>query len=463
MKELKEYSFNIQIKTIACYNGKNEILRWGDFMNVQTLLSKGDIQCHCGRTHHCDTKTLLVADNVYCRIPNLLEGIDHVMVISDGNTRPLCGEKVIETLTDAGITVDEAYFDQTEVLVPDEKAIAYAERFVKEETRVIIGVGSGVINDLSKYIAYEHGIPSMIVATAPSMDGFASAGAVMFLKGLKVTCQRRAPRWIVADKAVLANAPIDMIRSGIGDIMGKYSALSDWKLAYLLSEEPMCDMIYEMVETELNACADNIDAIMQRNPSAIGRLMESLAIVGIALAYQGSSRPASGSEHLISHYFELQGVKNHEPYFPHGIDVGYASIVSEILRKRIADENPDDFQFDFNKAHWTEEIKRCFGDTADEIETLQEKNKTFEIDRSTYIRNHWKEIKAMLDQTPGVEFICGKLKDAGYDIHTFVDTYGMNKIRDAVCYATDIKTRYTLLQLLRDTGYLEKYAKELKL
>ena len=84
----------------------------------------------------------------------------------------------------------------------------------------------------------------------------------------------------------------------------------------------MCDMIYKMVETELNACAENIDSIMNRDPASIGRLMESLAIVGIALAYQGSSRPASGSEHLISHYFELQGVKNNEPYFPHGIDVG---------------------------------------------------------------------------------------------------------------------------------------------
>ena len=431
-------------------------------MNVQTLLNKGDFKCDCGRTHHCDTQTLLVDNNVYCQIPDLLDDIHHVTVISDGNTRPLCGEKVIEALTEAGITVDEAFFDQTEVLVPDEKAIAYADHFVKAETQAVIGVGSGVINDLSKYVAFLHDIPSMIVGTAPSMDGFASAGAVMFLNGLKVTCQRKAPRWIVADKEVLANAPIDMIRSGIGDIMGKYSALSDWKLAYLLSEEPMCDMIYEMVETELNACAENIDSIMNRDPASIGRLMESLAIVGIALAYQGSSRPASGSEHLISHYFELQGVKNNEPYFPHGIDVGYASVVSEILRKRLVNENSEDFKFDFDKTLWLKEIKRCFGDTAAEIEELQKKNKTFDIDRSTYIRNHWKEIKEILNQTPGVDFIRNKLRDAGYDINTFIDTYGMSKIRDAVRYATDIKTRYTLLQLLRDTGHLETYAKELE-
>lgn len=430
-------------------------------MDVQKLLQKGTFDCECGRTHHCDTVALVVEKGVVDKIPGLLQGYDHVMVISDGNTRPLYGEKVIEALKGAGFTVDEAYFDQTEVLVPDEKAIEAAQKCVRPGVKAVIGVGSGVINDLSKYVAFEHDVPSMIVGTAPSMDGFASSGAVMMLKGFKVTVTRKAPRWIVADLDVLANAPMDMIRSGIGDILGKYSALSDLKLAHLLSTDPMCDLIYQMVEEELTACADNIDAIMSRDPAAIGRLMESLAIVGISLAYQGSSRPASGSEHLISHFFELTSLTWHKPYFPHGIDVGYASIPAEILRKRLMDEDPATFALGFDRAEWDADLTRIFPAMHGDIEALQDKLGTYTTDRSTFIREHWDEIRGILGQTQGVEFILGKLTAAGFKLDEFKAMYGMDTIRDAVLYATDLKDRYTLLSLLRDTGYLEKYAKEL--
>lgn len=433
-------------------------------MNVQDLLQKDAFLCDCGREHHSDTKTLQVGDAaIYDRIPEMLGGIRRVLVISDGNTRPLCGEKVIAALAGAGITVDEAFFNQTDVLIPDEAAIAKAEACFCEGTGAVIGVGSGVINDLSKYIAFNHQVPSMIVATAPSMDGFASSGAVMMLKGLKVTCSRRAPRWIVADMHVLANAPIDMIRSGIGDLLGKFSALSDWKLATLIGSEPACQMIYDLVETETKACIDNINAIMQRDPAAIGRLMESLAIVGITLAYQGSSRPASGSEHLISHFFELTCVKNHLPYFPHGIDVAYSAVVSEMLRGRLAEADPATFAFHFDRSAWRRGLVRCFDDMAPEIEAMQDKNGTYTTDRSGFIRDHWPAILSYLQQTPGVAFMKKVLGKAGYDLEDFKAMYGLDKIRDAVRYASDIKTRYTLLALLSDTGKLMPYAKELTL
>jgi glycerol-1-phosphate dehydrogenase [NAD(P)+] len=433
-------------------------------MNVQDLLQKDAFLCDCGREHHSDTRILQVGDAaIYDRIPGMLGGIHRVLVISDGNTRPLCGEKVIAALAGAGITVDEAFFNQTDVLIPDEATIAKAEACFCAGTGAVIGVGSGVINDLSKYIAFNHQVPSMIVATAPSMDGFASSGAVMMLKGLKVTCSRRAPRWIVADMHVLAGAPIDMIRSGIGDLLGKFSALSDWKLATLMGNEPACQMIYDLVETETNACIDNIDAIMRRDPAAIGRLMESLAIVGITLAYQGSSRPASGSEHLISHFFELTCVKNHLPYFPHGIDVAYSAVVSEMLRKRLAEEDPATFAFRFDRSAWHRGLVRCFDDMAPEIEAMQNKNATYATDRSGFIRDRWPTIRSYLKQTPGVAFMKKILGKAGYNLEDFKAMYGLDKIRDAVRHASDIKTRYTLLALLSDTGKLETYAKELTL
>lgn len=431
-------------------------------MNVQAQLAKGSFQCHCGRVHQCDTALLRIERGVLKELGTILAGFHHVLVISDGNTRPLCGQAVIQVLKDQGFTVDEAFFNQKTVLVPDEKAIAAVEAVYMEGTQAIIGVGSGVINDLSKYIAFTHGIPSMIVATAPSMDGFASSGAVMMLGGFKVTCPRKAPRWIVGDIDILTAAPMEMIRSGIGDILGKYSALSDWKLAHILSKDPMCDLIYQMVEEELETCVDNIPKIMERDPDAIGRLMESLAIVGISLAYQGSSRPASGSEHLISHFFELTSIMKNKPYFPHGIDVGYAAVIAEILRKQLLQEDPGTFATDFNRREWEAGLQKVFGEMAEDIITLQDDAKTYTTDRSALIRENWEAIQNILGQTPGVEFIVEKLEAAGFHLDEFIALYGWESIRNGILYATDLKTRYTLLELLSDTGYLKRYATALK-
>jgi len=166
---------------------------------------------------------------------------------------------------------------------------------------------------------------------------------------------------------------------------------------------------------------------------------------------------------MISHFFELTCLKNHRPYFPHGIDVGYAAVVTEMLRKRLLGEDPESFAFRFDRAAWRKGLEENFGDMADEIQEMQDKNGTYEKDRSGFIRDHWDTIRPMLEQTPGTDYIRGKLKAAGFRMEEFLDMYGLGQIRNAVRYASDIKTRYTLLSLLSDTGYLETYASELDL
>ena len=86
-------------------------------------------------------------------------------------------------------------------------------------------------------------IPYIIVATAPSMDGYASDGAAMILGGMKETVKAGLPKAIIADTNVLKNAPMDMIKAGYGDIIGKYSALNDWKFANIVYGEFFCNYI----------------------------------------------------------------------------------------------------------------------------------------------------------------------------------------------------------------------------
>ena len=114
------------------------------------------------------------------------------------------------------------------VLVPDEKATDRLKKLVSDRTDLIVGIGSGVINDICKYVSYTCELPYYIVATAPSMDGYASNGVALILGGMKISPGARPPKAIIADTNVLKNAPMEMLQAGYGDIVGKLSYLNDW-------------------------------------------------------------------------------------------------------------------------------------------------------------------------------------------------------------------------------------------
>ena len=431
-------------------------------MNVKELL-RGEFLCSCGQKHSCDIKEILVEKGALDKIPGFLAGHKNALLVSDGNTKPLCGEKVLEKLRGAGMNVTEAFFNQTSLVIPDEHSIAFVDSFVTADTDVIVGVGSGVINDLCKYVSFTHKLPYMIVATAPSMDGYASKGAAMIISGMKVTYTTHVASWIVGDTDILANAPMDMIRAGIGDILGKYASLNDWKLACLLNDEHHCQLIEDLIQGELDACAANIPACMARDPQAIGRLTESLAIMGVSIAYMGSSRPASGSEHHFSHFFEITGIIHHRDYFCHGLDVGYATVLSQRLRYWILTLDPAAFRHGRDDAAWEAEIRRVFASRAPEVLELQKQVGFYGVDRVQRIRDNWAEVCRIIRTSPTGEEVLAMLRLAGYHMDELTDMYPEAVIRDCMIYAKDLKDRYTQLWLLQDTGMLEETARKVRL
>ena len=174
-------------------------------------------------------------------------------------------------------------------------------------------MGSGVIQDLCKYVSYQAKLPYYIVATAPSMDGYASKGAAMIWDNMKVTYNAHVPEVIIGDVDVLKDAPMEMIQSGYGDILGKYSCLNDWKLSRVVNGEYFCRYVYDLTYEILCKTKDLGPKLLERDAAAIETLMEALVGVGIAMAYVGNSRPASGSEHHLSHFFEVTGIMNGKP------------------------------------------------------------------------------------------------------------------------------------------------------
>jgi glycerol-1-phosphate dehydrogenase [NAD(P)+] len=338
-------------------------------------------------------------------------------------------------------------FSGAEILVPNETAIAEITDNLKD-IDLIVGTGSGVIQDLCKYVSYYNNVPYIIVATAPSMDGYASDGAAMITGGMKVTYKAGLPRAILADTEVLANAPIDMIKAGYGDIIGKFSALNDWKLSRCVNGEYFCDYIYNLTYEQIKRTLDLAQGILKRDEQSIKTLMKALVIIGILMSFAGSSRPASGSEHHLSHFFEITGILDETPYFPHGIDVAYSTVITAKIREKILSRPFPSGIYRTSPKAYTEIMTRIYQSAADGCISLQEKNGNYTNHRA-YLQKE-DNIRAILAEMPTADAILQMLSLADLDMADFYRLYGNERIEQAIFYAKDLKDRYTVLWLYYD-------------
>ena len=335
-------------------------------------------------------------------------------------------------------------FDGSRVLIPNEESIERVESELGE-CDLILGVGSGVIQDLCKYVSHDKGVPYAVVATAPSMDGYASNGAAMITGGMKVTYPAGLPVAIIADTEVLAGAPMEMIKAGFGDIIGKYSALCDWKLSTAVNGEYFCDYIYDTTYDMINKTLAEAKGLLRRDKESLRTLTEALIVVGIMMSFAGSSRPASGSEHHLSHFFEIVGIVKGEDYFPHGIDVIYSTYITAKLREKLLKTEFPRVSYRQSRQELKAELDRVYLTCADSCIALQEKVGNYKRDRASIYTEREEEIRAILKECPTADRILEIMNLAEIDLGAMYQLYGREKISDAVRYAKELKDRYTVL------------------
>ena len=413
-------------------------------MNHISALLRGINTCACGMAHACPIDAVHIGSGALQRLAGLCAPYRHILLVTDDNLWSVCGAKAlaqIENKAEALVLSGNGH-----VVVPDESAIAQIEEKLTDETDLLIGVGSGVINDLCKHVSFVHGLPYMIVATAPSMDGYASVGAALILGGMKITLGARPPKAIIADTAILRDAPMDMIQSGWGDIIGKYSCLNDWKLSALLFGESFCQTVYDLVMDTTKRVDHLAEGVLKREEEAIAALMEALVIVGVAMSYVGNSRPASGSEHHLSHFFEITGIVHNQPYYPHGTDVLYAAVVTARLREILRGAKPERQSFD--RAAWESDIRRIYASSADGVIALQDKLGWYARDDFGTILAKWDAVCDVLSEAPSEADMRKRVEKIGLSMPEFDAFYGSAKISDAIRYAKDLKDRYSVLWLL---------------
>jgi len=380
----------------------------------------------------------------------LSNGYGNVLVVCDPNTRRVAGEYVINSLRRAGVTVVECCFADDEP-IPDEYAIGFITAAYTSEIDLILCVGSGTLNDLCTFVGAKVGCPSAVVGTAPSMDGYASLGSAMVLEGLKVTPPTQCPVAIFCDIDILMTAPMLLTAAGLGDMLGKITALADWRLAHILVGEEMPQDIVSIVETALDKIIAGAPNLAKRDPDVIKSVTEGLILSGIAMSLYGDSRPASGTEHHLAHFWEMRMLTEGRKPALHGIKVGLATIIGLIMWNGI--KGSECIRKASSHSNHESEIKRLYGRSADSILSTENPDLPIEM-----IKENWKSIQEIAASLPSPEDIAAML--AAVDAPTRPSEIGLTEdtLRDSIIYARDRKKVYTLLQLLGDLGCLEDSA-----
>ena len=304
-----------------------------------------EYSCACGKSHKVDIQAIRVGSGVIQELPGILRdlGASHIFLVADNYTYEAAGRQVEQLLDQAGLAYHKRVFQTETPLVPNEYALGSVLAAMTSQDDMLLAVGSGTLNDVTKYVSARTGIPYVIAATAPSMDGYASTVAPTILDGFKTTLPAVYPAAIVADVDILKDAPMPMLTAGFGDIIGKFTSLADWRLSHQLNGEYYCPEVADVIEAAVETCAANAQALAQREPQAIQAVTEALILSGLAMGMVGVSRPASGAEHQMAHYWEMDALRRGEEHPLHGNAVGVGTVLAASLYEMAAEYLPQGF------------------------------------------------------------------------------------------------------------------------
>ena len=313
-----------------------------------------EFACECSmKKHRAPLEGYEISSGAIKKIPEILSEYKRIYLVADANTYKAAGMAVEEILKANGQHYKTFVFNELPVL-PNPDSIGKlilnfqpldAKPNVFEYNALpdfILAVGSGTINDICRITSYRLGLPYGIVGTAPSMDGYASAGSPILHDGTKTTIQATTPKYIIADLDILKDAPYDMMLAGIGDMFGKYTGMLDWELARDYSGEYFCDKIAADVIEATDKCLANGYELANRNPECVKNVMEGFLVTGLGMAYVGNSRPASGAEHIVAHAWELFDIESGNHPHLHGLEVCEATRLVSIMYKMLLEETQDE-------------------------------------------------------------------------------------------------------------------------
>ena len=419
-------------------------------------------KCACGKIHDAGFDRMNVGPGAVQTVAEEVKrlGGTRVFLLADENTVKVGGKRVENLLTDAGIPVVPCVLSGS--VEPDEAGVADATGQYAPACDLVVAVGSGVVNDIGKCVATDAGVPYLVVATAPSMDGYASNSAAMVVGGLKVSLPRRCADVLIGDTDLLATAPDEMLIAGLGDMIAKYVSIAEWRISHLVTGEYYCERVAAAVREALSVCVKNAKGLLSRDPTAINAVFEGLVLSGAAMNYAGLSRPASGVEHYFSHVWDMRGLAFGTPVALHGTQCAVGTLSAASVYDALLNVKPDKDKAlravgAFDRDEYFRELRAFVGPGADAmIEAESRDGKYDPVKHEARLRillDNWQEIQTIVrEEIPRAKEIRSLLASIGAP--TTPEGIGQKRSELPLTFAAtrDVRDKYVLSRLVFDLG-----------
>lgn len=247
----------------------------------------------------------------------------NAVVVADRKTYDIAGRRIERQLKNLGHKVAHTLIEEA-----DMAAVKKVRAVGGKKADFYLGVGGGKVIDVAKLASFQAGKPFISVPTAASHDGIASSMAS--IKGGKrpTSIETHAPLAIIADTQVIKKAPHKLLAAGCGDLVSNLTAVGDWEMAHRIKGEPMSEYAAELALVSAKLILNNAEGIKEHSEESVRKVVKGLISSSVAMAIAGSSRPASGSEHLFSHALNVVAPK---PAL-HGEQCGVGTIMMAYLQ-----------------------------------------------------------------------------------------------------------------------------------
>lgn len=428
------------------------------------------VECGCPCEHHAIDKDIYIGSGLLPRIPDYIRrrGLGtHCVLVADDTTYRVAGADVEKALVDAGFDVVPCVIHREDDMLPDDLSCGEVLLSITRETEFLIAVGSGTVTDTTRINAERTKLPFVSVGTAPSMDGYASAVAPLLHRGLKIQRPAVCPEIIVCDLDVLATAPLPMIASGVGDVLGKYIAKADWQLGEIINGEPCCPVCIEMVTNAVNALVDNVDEIAAKTEKGMRILIEALLLAGVTIMIIDNTRAVASIEHNIAQYWEMIMVQQGLEPPMHGASVGVSTLLVWPLFERFAKEDLSKLDLDDIRARRISREKRerwmrhSYGEEGSSA-IMRENPGDFltweeQARRIRTAQERIDDIRAVIAAMPPLEKIREVMMKLNAEMTPEEERIPDDLLRRSMHCGKDYRTRYTLFKLIDECGLLEEY------
>ncbi len=457
----------------------NPILTRQDYLSRDSNgLAKSTFTCpDCGREHVIPIGEMRTARGLVNETPVVIERIlGHaprmVQVVFDRAIEDLIQEQVISRLEAARLPLAFLPLGERGLLLDSEVNLAEnAAAQVHPGVEILIGAGSGVICDLTKWIATRKNLPFIILGTAPSMNAYTSITATITEQDVKISRLLNPPDAVLLDVDILAQAPMPMIHAGMGDLAARAICNADWKLANLLHGAYFCPLPYAMTAENERAYLGSAAGIARRDPPAIQVLSEAVLKSGLSMTVlNGETSPSSGAEHVLSHFWDLLTHTRGLPKNLHGAQVGIGTVImlafyhymrrldvlaidpEEVVRRRPS--------LDALIAENTARYGQA-GPLFNEVVRAKYLSEDGLRERIRWVQANWERLWRELDPyIPPFETIRAPLQQAGVPLTLSAIQRSPADALEALVKGPQYRSRYTILDLAWELGLMPQAGEE---